>query len=238
MEVSDDEAVIGGWVGDVLERGQLPLIQKSGGTKDIVDARVKPEETHFFVALIFCIYCLHLPACCSRIGTSSECPVVNEAKPVKLLGDIFQRGFPTVLLPNLHDLVPFLQAIVCPPQGVEVAHPQLRQLLVEDLLQVFRYPNNLPMSQVRVLVDQVDACEEEFTPVWQLNPCGQVAGPVAVDARRLRKERVIAFLGLELLQGESSLAEDCATFPTDAELEFRLPDKLEQAGLLPTRVHL
>ena len=94
------------------------------------------------------------------------------------------------------------------------------------------------MPQVRVLVDQVDACEEEFTPVWQLNSCGQVAGPVAVDARRLRKERVIAFLGLELLQGESSLAEDCATFPTDAELEFRLPDKLEQAGLLPTRVHL
>ena len=48
MEVSDDEAVIGGWVGDVLERGQLPLIQKSGGTKDIVDARVEPEETHYF----------------------------------------------------------------------------------------------------------------------------------------------------------------------------------------------
>ena len=51
MEVSDDEAVIGGWVGDVLERGQLPLIQKSGGTKDIVDARVKPEETHYFCVI-------------------------------------------------------------------------------------------------------------------------------------------------------------------------------------------
>ena len=61
MEVSDDEAVIGGWVGDVLERGQLPLIQKSGGTKDIVDARVKPEETHF-LAFTF-LYILPSLAC-------------------------------------------------------------------------------------------------------------------------------------------------------------------------------
>ena len=63
MEVSDDEAVIGGWVGDVLERGQLPLIQKSGGTKDIVDARVKPEETHYFCCIYFLFFILPSLAC-------------------------------------------------------------------------------------------------------------------------------------------------------------------------------
>ena len=50
MEVSDDEAVIGGWVWDVLERVQLPLLQEGRGAQDIVDASVKPGETHDFIA--------------------------------------------------------------------------------------------------------------------------------------------------------------------------------------------
>ena len=94
------------------------------------------------------------------------------------------------------------------------------------------------MSQVRVLVDQVNASEEEFTSVWKLNPRGQVAWPVAVDARCLWKECVVAFLRLELVQGESSFAEDCATLPPDTELKLRLPDELEQARLLPAWIHL
>ena len=92
------------------------------------------------------IEALNLPACGSRIGTSSQCPIIHKSKPVQLLGDILQRSFPTVLLSYPHYLVPLLQAVVGLAQRVEVAHPQLGVLLVEDLVQVLRYPDYFPMS--------------------------------------------------------------------------------------------
>ena len=46
LEVCYDKAVIRGRVRDVLEGGQLPLLQKGRGTQDIVDTGVEPEETH------------------------------------------------------------------------------------------------------------------------------------------------------------------------------------------------
>ena len=97
-------------------------------------------------AVHFLIGALDLPACGSRIGTSSQRPVIHKSKPVQLLCDILQRSFPTVLLSYPHNLVPLLQAVVGLAQRVEVAHPQLRVLLVEDLVQVLRYPDYFPMS--------------------------------------------------------------------------------------------
>ena len=92
------------------------------------------------------IEALNLPACGSRIGTSSQGPVIHKSKPVQLLCDILQRSLPTVLLSYPHNLFPLLQAVVGLAQRVEVAHPQLGVLLVEDLVQVLRYPDYLPMS--------------------------------------------------------------------------------------------
>ena len=184
------------------------------------------------------IEALDLPACGSRIGTSSQRPVIHKSKPVQLLCDILQRSFPTVLLSYPHYLVPLLQAVVGLAQRVEVAHPQLGVLLVEDLVQVLRYPDYFPMSQVRVLVDQVDAGEEEFTSVGKLYSGGEVTWSIALDAWGLWKEGVIAFFRLKLVQRKSSFAEDGTSLPAHAELKLCLPYELQEAGLLPTWVHL
>ena len=191
-----------------------------------------------FRAVHIVIEALDLPACGSRIGTSSQRPVIHKSKPVQLLCDILQRSFPTVLLSYPHYLLPLLQAVVGLAQRVEVAHPQLGVLLVEDLVQVLRYPDYFPMSQVRVLVDQVDAGEEEFTSVGKLHSGGKVTWSIALDAWGLWKEGVVAFFWLKLVQRESSFAEDGTSLPAHAELKLCLPYELQEAGLLPTWVHL
>ena len=87
-------------------------------------------------------------------------------------------------------------------------------------------------------MDQVDAGEEEFTSVGKLNFGCKVTWSIALDAWGLWEEGVVAFLRLKLVQRKSSFAEDGTSLPAHAELKLCLPYELQEAGLLPTWVHL